>query len=83
MKRKQADGDISMTYISFLFHNYCRICHQISLKTLFSIHPVPEIPKTETTCSGMSSHAKIADTLPVPANIKAFRVIGYDLLIFN
>jgi len=65
MKRKQADGDISMTYISFLFYNYRRISHQISLKTLFTIHPVPKIPKTETTSSGTSSHAKIADILPI------------------
>jgi len=61
MKWKQADGDIYRTYISFLFYNYRRISHQISLRTLFTIHPVHKIPKTETTSSGMSSHAKIAD----------------------
>ena len=68
MKRKQADDDISMTYISFLFYNYRRISHQITLKTLFTIHPVPKIPKTETTSSGMSSHAKIAYTEPIAQN---------------
>jgi hypothetical protein len=44
MKRKQAHGDISMAYVSFLFCNYRRISHQISLKKLSTIQPVFQNP---------------------------------------